>query len=110
MNEPQELFRTLQHFNDMGSIYREQKAQTEALYRQLGIHQETREFEKRRAETEEDRLRTEKERLMIEKKRAAAEESEREMHRQQLVQAKMLRNLIADATISIARFRAQHLR
>lgn len=63
----------------------------------------------RQSRIESDRARIEQQRLEIEQQRLAAEEADREMRRQQAEQVKELRNLIADATVSLARFRKRHL-
>ena len=71
------------------------RAQTDAMERQNRI--------------EQDRARIEQQRLDIERQRLAAEAADREMRRQQAEQVKALRNLIADATVSLTRFRKLHL-
>jgi len=72
-----------------------QRQQTAALERQNRI--------------ENDRTRIEQQRLDIERQRLAAEDADREMRRHQADQVKELRNLIADATVSLGRFRKRHL-
>lgn len=57
----------------------------------------------------EEQNRIEQQRLEIESQRLAAEDADREMRRQQLEQVKALRNLISKATVSLGRFRKQHL-
>lgn len=71
------------------------RAQTAALEKQSRI--------------EQDRARIEQRRLDIERQRLDAEEADREMRRHQAEQVKELRNLIADVTVSLSRFRKRHL-
>jgi len=72
-----------------------QRQQTAALERQNRI--------------ESDRTRIEQQRLDIERQRLAAEDADREMRRQQAEQVRELRNLMADASISLERIRRTRL-
>jgi len=56
-----------------------------------------------------DRTRIEQQRLDIERQRLAAEDADREMRRQQAEQVRELRNLMADASISLERIRRTRL-
>lgn len=80
----------------------EQRTALAALERQIQI-------DKDRARTEQDLLNVQQQLLRIERERQAAEKAEREMQRQHTEQVKTLRNLIAEATTSLARFRNRHL-
>ena len=51
----------------------------------------------------------ETQRLNIEKQRLKAEDADRELRKKQAEQVKDLRILIADATVSLKRFRKRHL-
>jgi hypothetical protein len=103
----------------------EHKGQVNALGHLAAINQRNRQIEQQkqqaaalRAQTvalekqsriEQDRARIEQQRLDIERQRLAAEDADREMRSQQAEQVRELRNLIADATVSLGRFCKRHL-
>lgn len=89
-------------FNQRNRQIQQQREQVAALREQTAVLE-------RQNRIEQDRARIEQQRLGIECQRLAAEKAEREMRRQQAEQVKELRNLIADVTISLGRFRKRHL-
>jgi len=68
------------------------------------LRQQTAALEKQNR-IEQDRVQIEQQRLDIERKRLAAEDAEREMLKQQAEQVRELRNLMAEASVSLARLR-----
>ena len=111
--------------SDYNDWMQEHQGQINALGHLAAINQRNKQIEQQREQAaalrsqtaalekqnrlEQNRARIEQQRLDIERQRLAAEESEREMRRQQAEHVKELRNLIADATVSLTRFRKRHL-
>ena len=111
--------------SDINEWMEEHQGQLNALGHLAAINQRNRQIEQqkehaaamrqqtaaleRQNRIEQDRARIEQQRLDIERQRLATEEADREMRRQQAEQVKELRNLIADATVSLGRFRKRHL-
>ena len=105
MEEHQGQMNTLGHLaaiNQRNRQIEQQKEQAAALRAQTAALE-------RQSRIEQDRARIEQQRLDIERQRLAAEDADREMRRQQAEQVKELRNLIADAAVSLGRFRKRHL-
>lgn len=105
MEEHQGQMNTLGHLaaiNQRTKQIEQQKEQAAALRAQTAVLEKQSRFE-------QDRARIEQQRLDIERQRLAAEDADRETRRQQAEQVKELRNLIADATVSLGRFRKRHL-
>ncbi len=105
MEEHQGQVNALGHLaaiNQRSRQIEQQKEQAAALRAQTAVLE-------KQSRIEQDRARIEQQRLDIERQRLAAEEAEREMRRQQAEQVKELRNLIADVTVSLSRFRKRHL-
>ncbi len=105
MEEHQGQMNTLGHLaaiNQRTKQIEQQKEQAAALRAQTAVLE-------KQSRIEQDRARIEQQRLDIERQRLAAEDADREMRRQQAEQVRELRNLIADVTVSLGRFRKRHL-
>ena len=79
----------------------QQKEQALALRQQTGALE-------RQNRIEHDRSRIEQQRLDIERQRFAAEDADRELKRQQAEQVKGLRNLMAEASVSLEQIRKSY--
>ena len=113
------------HMSNINEWMEEHQGQVNALGHLAAINQRNRQIEQQkeqaaalRAQTtalekqsriEQDRARIEQQRLDIERQRLAAEDADREMRRQQAEQVRELRNLMAEASVSLARLRRARL-
>ena len=113
------------HMSNINEWMEEHQGQVNALGHLAAINQRNRQIEQQkeqaaalRAQTtalekqsrvEQDRARIEQQRLDIERQRVAAEDADREMRRQQAEQVRELRNLMAEASVSLARLRRARL-
>lgn len=73
----------------------------------VALRQQTAALEKQNR-IEQDRAQIEQQRLAIEQKRLTIEEADREMRRQQAEQVKALRNLMAEASVSLSQIRKSY--
>lgn len=101
MEEHQGQVNALGHLaaiNQRNRQIEQQKEQAAALRAQTAASEKQSRFER-------DRARIEQQRLDIERQRLAAEAADREMRRQQGDQVRELRNLMAEASVSLTRLR-----
>ena len=113
------------HMSNINEWMEEHQGQVNAIGHLAAITQRNRQIEQQkeqaaalRAQTavlekqsriEQDRARIEQQRLDIERQRLAAEEADRETRRQQAEQVRELRNLMAEASVSLTRLRRTRL-
>ncbi len=105
MEEHQGQMNTLGHLaaiNQRNRQIEQQKDQAAALRAQTAVLE-------KQSRIEQDRARIEQQRLDIEVQRLAAEDADREMRRQQAEQVRELRNLMAEASVSLKRLRRARL-
>ena len=89
-------------FSQRSTQILQQKEQAAALRAQTAVLE-------KQSRIEQDRARIEQQRLDIERHRLAAEDADRETRRQQAEQVRELRNLMAEASVSLARLRKTRL-